>query len=175
VYWFVSPPYARYAAAALIVLVALWMDLRPAPVDLRLVARQDISAGTELDRSQFESSPMPAGMFTAVEPTGVAAIGISKGDLLLSSHVAAVAPPDGWWVVLLPVPPGVRPGTDLRVVLLTADPTKEPEAVPGLVIVPPDRASSGFGDPEGSVAIPEDAVERVAAAVSAGRVIVLSR
>jgi hypothetical protein len=114
-------------------------------------------------------------MFTAVEPTGVAAIGISKGDLLLSSHVAAVAPPDGWWVVLLPVPPGVRPGTDLRVVLLTADPTKEPEAVPGLVIVPPDRASSGFGDPEGSVAIPEDAVERVAAAVSAGRVIVLSR
>ncbi len=174
-YWFVRPPYARYAAAALVVMVALWMDLRPAPSESRLVARQDIPAGTALELSQFEATPLPAGMFPLVTPSGVAAVGIAKGDLLLTSHVAAVAPPDGWWVVRLPVPPGVRPGTELKVVLLTPDPTKQPEAVPGLVIVPPDRSSAGFGDPEGSVAIPEGAVERVAAAVAAGRVIVLSR
>ncbi len=174
-YWFVAPPYARYAAAALVVLFAVWMDIRPEPTELIPVARQDIPAGAPLEGHLFEGVPMPRGVLHPVTPTGVAAVAITAGDPLIESHIAHVAPPPGWWVVRLPVPLGAAPGTEIRVVLLPSDPTKQPEAVPGVVIRPAEGPGSGFSDPEGSVAIPEESIERVALAASTSRVVVLTK
>lgn len=174
-YWFVSPPYVRYGLALLVVLGALWVDLHPPPRETRLVARADIPAGTILSAGLFEEVSVPVGLLAPVRPLGVAAITIAEGEPLLPSHLVATQPPEGWWVVQLPVPPGAGPGADLRIVLLPTDPTEQPESVPGIVITPPLSSMSGFGEPTGSVAIPEQAIERVAVAASSGRVIVLSR
>lgn len=174
-YWFVRPPYLRYATATLIVVFALWIDLRPVPRETRLVAREDITAGTPLASDLFEPVDMPVGMLPLVLPEGVAAVPIGRGEPLLTGHVSIVTPPPGWWIVRLPMPSGPGPGAELRVILLPLDPSLTPEAVPGVVVEPPTDDRSGFGDPEGSVAIPGDAIERVAAAVSSGRVVVMSR
>lgn len=175
VYWFVSPPYVRYVLASVVVLVALWIDVRPPPGEARLVARNDIPAGTPLAAALFEEVTVPSGLLEPVLPDGVAAITIAAGEPLLPSHVAFIAPPEGWWVVQLPIPPGVGPGADLRLVLLPTDPTEKPESIPGIVITPPGSSATGFGEPTGSVAIPEQKIERVAVAASSGRVMVLSR
>lgn len=174
-YWFVNPPYARYALATLVVLVALWVDLRPPPRETRLVARDDISAGTILTEELFEEVSVQVGLLAPVRPDGVAVIDISEGEPLLPGHLAFVEPPDGWWIVQLPVPPGAGPGADLRIVLHPADPTDQPDSVPGIVITPSGPSMSGFGEPTGSVAIPEQSIERVSVAASSGRVTVLSR
>ena len=79
-YWLSPPPYLRYAAAGLVVLVALWFDLRPTPSEPRWVARAEIPAGTPLDVGLFEERSMPVGLLSRVEPTGVAAISIADGE-----------------------------------------------------------------------------------------------
>ncbi len=173
-YWLSPPPYLRYAAAGLVVLVALWFDLRPNPSEPRWVAREEIPAGTPLDVDLFEEQSMPVGLLARVEPTGVAAIPIANDEPLLPGHVLAVVPPDGWWVISLEIPTHLPTGAHLRVVVLSDDPTTEPVSIPGMVIGPAVDGSMNFGDPVGSVAIPGDAVESVAAAATRGRIVVVA-
>lgn len=173
-YWFVDPPYLRYAAAVAVVLVALWFDLRPEPTEPRWMAREPIPAGTHLTVDLFEEIDLPPGLLPRIEPDGVAAMPIAEGEPLLPGHVLAVHAPDGWWVVSLEIPSHLPTGADLRVVLLSDDPTVSPEPVPGIVVGPAMDDGFSFGDPVGSVAIPGDRVEAVAAASARGRVVVVA-
>lgn len=173
-YWLTPPPRLRYVAAALVVLVGLWFDLRPVPSEPRWVARDDIPAGTPLDPARFEEVAMPIGLLPRVEPAGVAAIPVADGEPLLPGHVLTVRVPVGWWVVALEIPSHLPAGADLRVVLLDDDPTALPTSVPGIVVGPAIDDGMGFGRPTGSVAIPGEEVEAVAAASARGRVVVVA-
>ncbi len=173
-YWFATPPYLRYAAAVAVVLIALWFDLRPEPSELRWVASEPIPAGATLTADLFEEADLPLGLIPRVEPSGVAAIPIDAGEPLLPGHVLEVEPPEGWWVVSLEIPTHLPTGADLRVVLLTDDPTATPESVPGVVVGPAIDDGFGFGNPIGSVAIPGNRVEVVADASARGRVVVVA-
>lgn len=173
-YWFVSPPYLRYGAALLVVLVALWSDLRPHPTEARWVARDAIAAGTPLTPDLFEEAEFPPDVLPHVAPDGTAAIPIAGGEPLLPGHVLTVSPPDGWWVVSLGIPAHLPTGADLRVVLLSDDPTVAPVSIPGIVVGPAFDDGLSFGDPLGSVAIPGADVEAVASAAARGRVVVVA-
>jgi hypothetical protein len=168
VLWLTRPPYLRWAAAVLLLLLAAWSELSPSPTTTLTFLRVDVAAGTSLDESHVVRRPVPAVDITTVEPTGIAAVDLRAGEPLLASLVTDVAVPPGWNVIEAPVPAHAVPGATATAVILAED--SAPIEFPAVVV-----ASSGadpFGQGSGSLAVSAEWTATAAAAVAEGRLVI---
>ena len=161
-------PWARWAAAVLVVGGSLWLELRPAGTEPIPFATQSIAPGETIDRSSIVHHEVPIGLLEPAATGDVASLPIAAGDPVLASSVGdenPMTPPD-WWVVTVPLPTGSVPGDRVRLVLLDLD-----TEVEGLV------TSTGeddpFGSSDGGVAVPGEHSADVATAAADGRLVVL--
>jgi len=175
VYWFRRPPYLRWAAAALLIIMAAWMDLRPQPTSLQPFAAADLDPGTVLDDMMIEWRSVPIGLLPPLDdPRGVVLRRVTAGEPLVPSVLSTerVPTPAGWWTMEVKLPAGAVPGQEVQLILLPSGPDDDPRSVPGLVIAPPPTHPDPLAiEPEpGLVAVPEDLAMVAAAAIADGRV-----
>lgn len=177
VYWFRRPPYLRYVAAALLLSIGTYLELRPEPTATHLFAAEDVAVGTVLTEELFEKRAVPRSLFEPIELAGRAAHDLHRGDPLTASGVdlREFQVPSGWWALQVPLPSYARPGMPIQLVVRSKDGDGEPHVVPGLVIASPDVAADplGFESPDGVVAIQETDAAEAAVAVTERRVTVL--
>ena len=175
-YWLQRPPVARYIAAALVLLLAAWIELRPIPTVARPFTAIDITAGVSLDDSVIEWRTVPAGALPTIEPTGVAAVPIPAGTPLTAAVMTDSIPraPEGWWTMELEISPDASPGTELQLVVIPG-PAEDPVSPIPAIVVRPGAAGQTFGsDVPGLVAVPPDRASDAAIAAAGGRLSVLA-
>jgi hypothetical protein len=171
VYWLARPPYLRWAAASLLVVVAAAMELQTPETVLQPFARIDIAAGSEITEDQVAWRAVPPGIIPPVEVEGWAAVAISAGTPLMPALVAAAPQlPSDWWALELALPATAVTGASLRLILTAVDGSGT-VTVPGLLISA--VATDGLGEQVGLVAVPEEFAAAAAAAASGDRVVVL--
>jgi hypothetical protein len=178
VYWFRRPPYLRWAAAAILIVSAAWMDLRPEPVVSQPFAAVDLITGTQLDQTMIEWRSIPAGLLPPLpNPEGIVLHEVAAGEPLVPSLVSAerIPVPDGWWTMEVQLPPGSFPGQQMQLIVLpdhTSDPAR---SLPGLVIVPApvEQDPLAVEPAPGLVAVPNEYAPTAAAAIAGGKVTVI--
>ncbi len=175
-YWFPRPPYVRYTLAALVLMAAIWLDIRPADTVLYPVARTDLPAGTELDDRSIEWRPLPAGVLPPPVVDGRLIRPVAAGEPLRASDLASdvAAAPTDWWSLELALPTGVVAGQPLRLVVLPVQGVDPPDPIPAIVVAP-GRPGSGLGGgaTRGLVAVPPEQAGVAAAAAAENRVTIL--
>jgi hypothetical protein len=168
VIWLQTPPWGRWAVAALIAAAALWIEFRPEEMAPHPFAVNAISAGTTVDQSNTETRMVPVGTFATVELGQVARITIPAGDPVLASQLGeeGEVAPEGWWSLEMPLPLGARRGDAARIVLLDSDLVAE-----AMVIEDADEDPLGSGT--GLVAVEATLAPDVARAAGVGRAVVM--
>jgi hypothetical protein len=171
VYWFRRPPYLRWAAAALLIVTAAWMDLRPQPTFLQPFATVDLDPGTALDNTMIEWRSVPVGLLPPLnDPQGVVLRQVAAGEPLVPSVLSTrrIPAPDGWWTMEVQLPSGAAPGQEVQLILLPTGSNDLPRSVPGLVIAPAPTDPDPLAiEPEpGLVAVPADLAAITAAAIA---------
>lgn len=154
---------------ALLVAVALFIDLRDGGTEKRPFAAADLEAGTTITGAQVEWRDVPRGLLPLVDVDGnVAAHVIEQGDPLVPSALAEHRPPpQGWWSVELPLPDGATAGKPARVVAV--DPPLATEAI----VVSISDGGAFDSSTTGLVAVPPDFADALARAASRGNAVVL--
>jgi hypothetical protein len=173
VYWFTRPPYFRRIGAALLVVIAAWIDLRPTDTVLYPFAATDLVAGSTINAAAIEWRDVPRGVLPPTPATeGTARVTVNRGEPITPSIVSEHRPsiPEGWWALSTIVPDTVVAGQEIQLVVTGAT----PRAFPGIVIEPPPPADPlSYQDPIGLVAVPADSAVVVAAAAADGAISVL--
>ena len=174
-YWFRRPPYLRWLAAALLLIVAAWMDFRPQPMARQPFAAVDLLPGAVLDGTMIEWRSAPIGLLPPFDdPHGVILRPVTAGDPLVPSvlSIGQIPAPEGWWTMEVELPAGTAPGQDVRLILLPVGLDDDPQSVPGMVIVPAPTEQDPLAiEPEpGLVAVPAEWATITAAAIADGRV-----
>lgn len=164
--WLQTPPWGRRLLAAAIVILALWIELRPEPTVEHPFATETITRGTEIGSSNTEMRAVPTGLLQPVRWGAVAIRDVGTGDPVLNTDVGSEEIPADWWAVSLEVPQTARSGDPVRVVNLDTG-----ETVDGLVVSGPDSDPLGGG--VGSVALPSEGAAAIAIASMEGRVAVM--
>lgn len=169
-YWFRRPPYLRWVVASLVVMGALWMDLRGKPTEPRPFAVSSIAAGDPIAEEMLEYREVPVGVLPEVEASGYASVPISPGEPLTPSMISdRDRLPDGWWAMEMEVPTGAGSGTELRLVI-----EQVAAVVPGLITrVVAAGQSAGWVRETAMVAVPSEQAARVATALADGKMSVL--
>ena len=182
-YWFSRPPYLRYALAAVVLMTAIWLDLRPAGTVQVPFAGSDIAIGDQPSTADIEWADVPEGVVPRpVTPNELATTtrfgrNIDAGDPILASDLVEQnnGVPADWWILAMDLPLDTRPGQNVQLVVLPAQGLDPPAPIPA-VIVRPGRSDSGlFGSSAGAgqVAVPPEHAATAAAAVADNRVSVL--
>jgi hypothetical protein len=129
-YWLRRPPYLRWFAAAFLLVLGFYMEMRPSPVEPYPFAAESIPMGSPIEQS-ISWRDVPQGLLPHWESpvAGIARSEILVGDPLLPSLTGKIVVPDDWWAVPLPLPIPAPPGTLLRLVLDGTD-----SVVEGLVV-----------------------------------------
>lgn len=166
--WLERPPLLRWAAAAVLVAVALWSELSPPPTTTISVLVEDVAAGTPLEAHHVRSRQVPAGTVETVEPSGVAATDLHAGDPLVASLVTEVELAPGWIVIEAPIPETAHPGASATGIILDSD--AAPVEFPALVVTA--AGADPLDDSAGSLAVPPEWVASAAAAVARGELVV---
>lgn len=164
------PPYLRWAAAALVLIAGLLIELRPSPTVDVPVAIDDVSAGSILQPTDVVWRQAPAGLFEPVDLPATATRRVTAGSVVTVADIRVgedPIPPD-WWSIELPVPPGATAGDPILAVVASGDKTL---ALRG--VMSSDPVDDGFSDHDGLVAFSPDDAVTVAAAASENRVTVL--
>lgn len=166
--WLQARPWGRWAAATLLMAVALWVDLRPDPSVDHAFAAVDIEAGTALQPGDLEVRRVPSGMLPEVDSAGTARVDIRAGEPLLPSNVGSgdQVVPSGWWAIEVELPQDAETGAAARVVLIDSG-----LQVEAMVISPPSADALGSG--RGTLAIEPEHAAEAAAAAAEGRVAVM--
>jgi hypothetical protein len=127
----------------------------------------DILPGDEIGAVNTKMQLVAKGLLGPIG-TGVSRDVVVAGEPVLASDVVARDSyiPDGWWIVAADIPPNVRPGDRVRVVLLNSG-----EMVDGVV-------TSGFTDDpfsnaSGAIAVESSRASEVAVAAADGSIAVL--
>ena len=176
-YWFRRPPYLRWAAAALLIITAAWLDLRPEPTVLRPFAAVDLAAGTAIKPSQLEWREVPDDLLPDPgDPTGTISRWVAAGEPVVPSALSsdrAVAP-EGWWTLETRLPQGAYPGQAVHLILLPSEIDTAPHSIPGVVIASaPEGDPLAFEELPGLVAVPGESATIAAAAVAERAVAVI--
>lgn len=166
--WFQNPPWARWIAALLIVVGALWAEFGTGDSTNHPFAITTITPGEMIDQSNTELRPVPSGLLPSVESPAYATSLLTAGDPILSSHVKAEPPTirNDWWSIQISIPSEAQVGDEVQLVLLDSG-----TVVPGVVSGLPtdDPLATGTG----SVAVPAENAAEAASAALEGRVAVL--
>ena len=162
-----SPPWLRWFAAAAIVLLAAYLDLRP-PSGMDYPFAVDPAEPGQAVAVEWRT--VPDGLLPSAESNlkGAAARRIGAGDPLVDGSLRAgpVAPAD-WWAVPAALPVGADVGSQVLIVV-----HNPPTQTLGVVV----RSGSvgGFGnESDGLVAVSPDAAAAVAIALAAQQATVL--
>lgn len=166
--WLQSPPWGRWLAAGCIVVLALWVELRPDPLGDHPFAANPIAAGETIDESNTDVRRVPVGLLDPVALGATASRAVAEGSPILpadlSERLSLV--PSGWWIVSTDVPLSAAVGDPVRLVMLEAGTTVEG-------VVASASVDDTFGVVSGGVAVPEEVAAEVATAAANGRLAVL--
>jgi hypothetical protein len=172
VLWLSRPPYLRWAAAGILVLVAAIIELGPTATVSHPYTKRPMEAGAIITSSDVTWRDIPVGLLPSVDPTGSLLVALPAGAPVLPGMLGSgPAVPPGWWALPLPLSATVHPGVELRVVLVPTLEGQAPVSVPGILVDVGE--ADAFGDPKALVAVPEEMAAATAAAASTDRVIVL--
>ncbi len=175
-YWFARPPYLRWLGAALLLVVGLWIELRPVETVEVWFTNTDVAEGVPLDPTVVEARRVPAGVLVPAPPEGVAATGLPAGTPLTAAVIdtSGVEIPADWWTIALDLPSGTTPGTAVLLIMLGDDGSTR--SAEGVVVAGPAPTTGplGLDDRSGVVAIPGQIAAEVAQAESTGRLTVLA-
>ena len=166
--WLQTPPWGRWLLAALIVVVAVWFELRPESTVTHPFAAEDIARGDSIGAPNTKPREVPIGLLPDVPDGVVASRDIPAGAPILTAdttEAGSVVPP-GWWMVSIDVPEGSRVGDRVLVVVIDTG-----LVVEGVVVSVP--GSDPFSAATGGVAVPTDHAGTVAVAAVDGRVAVM--
>jgi hypothetical protein len=168
VFWLQPAPWARWLAAALILIGALWVEFRPSPAESHPFAVSDIAPGTVIDATNTEEHMVRSGLLEPVAAGSVARSPIRNGDPVLASDVATdrEVVPSGWYQVELRLPREARAGDEARLVLVDT-------GVMADAVVTSAADDDPLGTHLGTVAVEPELADQVAIAVSGDRVTVL--
>ena len=163
-YWLRQPPYLRWIAAGLVLLLGLYFDTRPAAVVTYPFVAESVVAGQSV-ADTIHWREVPAGFLPdwGGVVDGYAVADLTADTPLVPGLVTEVSIPRGWWAVALSLPRRVTPGTAVRVVV-------GDNVVDGLLIDEP--SDNGF-EVIGSVAFAPDQATRVAAASADDALVVM--
>jgi hypothetical protein len=170
VHWFRRPPYFRWAAAALIVLIAFISEASGSTTVAHPFVRNDTAAGAMFSVDHLEWRQVTAGALAMPDLSAplVAAHDLTGGDPLLPSSLGSpVAVPSDWWAVPTPLPEGTTPGDPVRLVIL--DPLL---VIDGIVVAAPLPDAFAY-EAVGLVAVPGDLAPTAAAAAAYNGVVAL--
>ena len=174
-FWISRPPYLRWTAVGVLIVVTLWLEIRPDSTVFHPHLIRDVAVGEPIDDA-IRWEQIPAGALPHTSATGFAARPLVAGEPLLASDTTdmALAPPTGWWVVELDRPSDAVPGAAVQLVILP-EPGISPVPPVGGVVMPVRQPQAGFGSGgvSGSVAVPPDRAATAAVAITNDRVSVL--
>lgn len=165
-YWFSRPPYGRWALAALVVIIAAYMDLSGPAVEPYPYVVADVGEG---ESPAVEWRNVPVGVLPpAGDPSGRAVAAIERGTPLVASLLEStqLAPSD-WWSVSIDLPAAAVVGSEALLAL--------PDQIVPAVVVDVGLLDTFGGASEGLVAVAPEHAAVVANAVSTRSVIVLIR
>ena len=171
--WIARPPYVRWTLIALVVLVSLWLELRPSPTVSHPFLSRDLPRGEPVEDA-LEWRHVAPGVLEPVPGTGFANRRLVGGQPLLPGDTTDVpiTVPTGWWLVDVDVPAEATAGTQVQLVILPSPGHRPVPPVAGLVT----GVRSGPYDGDGligTVALPPDRAATAAVAVAEKRVSVL--
>lgn len=154
---------------ALLVAVAVVIDLRDQRTEARAFAAEDLTRGETVQPESISWKEVPVGLFDRIDPEGAVVVrSVRRGEPFTGSSLTAHAgPADGWWSLELELPAGAAPGQPARIVV--DDPALATEAL--VVSVSDGGAFSSMAS--GLVAVPGIHADAIARAASRSRVVVL--
>lgn len=162
-----KPPLLRWAAAVIVVLAAIAWDLSGRATEPFPFAAEPIDRGTPITEELIEWRRVGRGDLAVPTLEGRrAAVDIATGDPITASTLETPdLVPDDWWSVPMEVPIGLSEGTAVRLLLPAG------AFVDGIVTAAP--TDDAFGGTVGAVAVASEHLEAVAAAASAGLVMIV--
>lgn len=165
----------RWVAVILVLIIAIYADLRPPGTEPHPFAVTDITPGSVLDGSVYEMRDVPIGLFESIDIETLhetpAPSRVKSGDPLLASMIANEQPtiPSGWLLIETDLPASAVPGLSALIVSIVDE--QDHWSVPAVVASVTNV--DDFGDAVGSVAVPSDDAARVAAAAGRGETTVV--
>lgn len=167
-HWLGRPPYLKWAAVTILVIVAFAWDASERATEPFPFAARTIARGQVLEPDDIEWRDVPSGTLSLPGLTEVsAAVAIVAGDPIVPSLLAPKSSlPRGWWAVPMALPLGTTQG--MRVRLVFVDGT----SVEGTVVQPAEEDSLGLAS-DGLVAVDGVSADAVALAAANGDLVVL--
>ncbi len=171
--WMSRPQYLRWILVGLLVLVSLWLEIRPTPTVSHPFLTRDLDRGEPVEEA-LEWREIAEGVLDSVPGTGFANRRLVGGQPLLPGDTVEVSlqVPPGWWLLDLPVPSDATVGG--RISLVVRPEAGQQPAPPIGGIVTAVRSGDYDGDaPIGAVAFPPDLAATAAVAIAEDRFSVL--
>ena len=171
--WLARPPYVRWTLIGLVVLLSLWLELRPSPTVSHPFLGRDLARGDPVEDA-LEWRDIAPGVLEPVPGTGFANRRLLGGQPLLPGDTTDVpiSVPSGWWLVDVDIPAEATAGTQVQLVILPSPGHQPVPPIGGLVTA----VRSGRYEDDGmvgTVAFPPDRAATAAVAVAEKRVSVL--
>ena len=162
-----SPPWLRWFAAASIVLLAAYLDLRP-PSGVEYPYAADTAAPGQTVPVEWRIVPVGILPSPDVDLSGRAARHIAAGDPLVEGSLRIGEPtPAGWWATPAALPAGAEVGTQVLIVVHSPP-------MQALGIVVQAGTGGGFGgERDGLVAVSPESAAAVATALAGQQATVL--
>ena len=167
------PPYARWTFVGLLVLVSLWLELRPTTTVTHPFLTRDLIHGEPVE-SALEWRRIAEGVLEPVPGHGFADRRLTAGQPLLRGDTTdvSIVVPAGWWLVDVVVPAEAAVGMQVQLVILPSPGHRPVPPIGGLVtkVRPADYEADEL---IGSVALPPDRAATAAVAIAEKQVSVL--
>ena len=167
-FWLQSPAWGRQVAAGLLVVIALWVELRPDPFVEHPFATETIASGVALTSQNTETRRVPQGLLNQVELDSVAVRDIQEGQPITTSDLTArdSAIPTGWWIVTADLPGHARSGDRVQIVLMDSG-----RVIQGVVVA--SSSDDPFAASSGGIAVAPEHASEIAVAAADSRIAVL--
>jgi hypothetical protein len=173
VFWITRPPYVRWTFISLLVIVILWLEIRPTASTPHPFLAQDVATGELVDNA-IVWTDVPEGVLPASEGSGFATHALTAGDPLLPSDTSPEsfgAPPD-WWIVEVALPRGAEAGSPVQLVIVPEPGGAAASPIAG-VVVSVTKNDAFVEHTIGSVAVPPGSAATAAVAIANGQVSVI--
>jgi len=171
--WLTRPPHLRWALVGLLVIVSLWIEIRPTSQVSHPFAVRDLARGESLDGA-LEWRNIPENVLEPVTGIGFADRDLRAGHPLLPGDTTnnPIEVPPGWWLLDVAVPADTTAGMTVQLVIRPGLGEQPVPPIGGVVagVRPAEYAKEGL---IGSVAFPPDQAATAAVAIAEDQVSVL--